>query len=103
MTKGGTQMGRTQKCPNCGARAKVETNKELSPAIRDIIFQCTDFDCGARWGSMVSPTRLLRAPRNPQPGFYDIFPDNGHKSTANFGHAPPDHPDANGMAAATCG
>jgi hypothetical protein len=100
----GTQMGRTQKCPNCGHAARVKRTAELSTAIRDIIFQCTNDDCRARWGSMLSPDRLIQAPENPRAGFFDIFPSNRNRDIES-NRAPPDtgHPDANGMASAACG
>ena len=101
---GGSEMGRTQKCPNCGSKSKVARNHELAPAIRDLVFQCTNDDCRARWGSTLSPHRLIQAPENPRAGFLEIFPCHSNQKT-EFNRPPPDagHPDANGMASATSG
>lgn len=34
------------KCPHCTARARIRTNKDISPLYREIHYQCLNVQCG---------------------------------------------------------
>ncbi len=74
MTKQGPASAMRQKCPNCGAFARVMRSEEVAPATRDMVFQCTDDDCRTRWRAQLEPVALIVEPENPRPGFLNIFP-----------------------------
>jgi hypothetical protein len=102
----GSAIGRTQRCANCGCLARVYKSEEITVLIRDLVFQCTNNECGVRWNAQISPIRVIVPPEIERPGFQHLFPDpkSGANQTEKYTQSPPDeNPYANGMAAASCG
>ncbi|MBR8055646.1 ogr/Delta-like zinc finger family protein [Burkholderia vietnamiensis] len=58
----------TLRCPHCRARTIARTSRELSETMREIVFVCTDYDCGHTFVSQLEAVRTLSPSAKPNPG-----------------------------------
>lgn len=62
------------KCPHCRANAWVRTSKELTPLLREIFYQCTDWECGHTWVATLEAIRTLSPSAKANPNITKILP-----------------------------
>ncbi|SDE46013.1 ogr/Delta-like zinc finger family protein [Rhodospira trueperi] len=49
------------KCPVCGETCRTIKVCQVTPAITEITYGCTNDDCGFRWVGQLAPVRVLHA------------------------------------------
>lgn len=49
-------------CPFCASLTKVKRSVQLSPTVREIRYQCENFDCGATWVAHLSVSYVVSPP-----------------------------------------
>lgn len=63
MTKPRATKGNTTKCPQCGALCRTIRSEQLSPAVREITYRCTDESCAHIFVAQLTPVRTLSPSR----------------------------------------
>ena len=57
-------------CPHCDTPARVRTAKPVTPIIRDLYYECTNFECRYTFVAQISLVHTLRPSFRPRPGLH---------------------------------
>ena len=57
-------------CPHCNHQATIRSSKDLSPLSRELYFQCTNFECGHTWRSLLSIVNTIVPSQKPRSNIY---------------------------------
>lgn len=59
----GTRMA----CPHCGASSEIRTSRMVSKTMRELIFACTNVECGHTFVALTEIVRTLSPSATPDP------------------------------------
>lgn len=58
------------RCPHCQARSTIRHSSQASPILREMIYQCTDAECGHTFVVHAAAVRTLSPSAKPDPLVY---------------------------------
>jgi len=58
------------RCPHCQAKATTRHSSQASPILRELIYQCTDVECGHTFVVHAAAVRTLSPSAKPDPLVY---------------------------------
>lgn len=57
-------------CPHCGAKSHSRTSRFVSDMVRDIVFVCTDIECGHTFLAQLAAVRTISPSSKPRQGVF---------------------------------
>ncbi|HAS4214440.1 TPA: ogr/Delta-like zinc finger family protein [Vibrio cholerae] len=64
-------------CPHCSSKATARSSRELSATLREICYQCTDWECGHTYMAHLEIVRTLSPSAKPNPSIALPFSRHG--------------------------
>lgn len=57
-------------CPHCGAKSHSRTSRFVSDLVRDVVFVCTDIECGHTFLAQLAAVRTISPSSKPRQGIF---------------------------------
>lgn len=57
-------------CPHCGAKSLSRTSRFVSDLVRDVVFVCTDIECGHTFLAQLAAVRTISPSSKPRQGIF---------------------------------
>ena len=77
------------RCPHCVSAGKIRTSEEVTILHREIIFICSNTDCGHSWKAQMSFVHSIAVPTKQRPGLNLAVSPLGRRHGDNVGSDPP--------------
>ncbi|WP_197484004.1 ogr/Delta-like zinc finger family protein [Comamonas thiooxydans] len=57
-------------CPHCGAKSHSRTSRFVTDLVRDVVFVCTDIECGHTFMAQLAAVRTISPSSKPREGIF---------------------------------